>query len=382
MSLSRRSLFKNVGFGIGLTWLPWRSAFGTDISPIFQSSPSNQTDGFIHLDRNHNPYGPSPRVQECLRSAVSTANRYPGSEREALIEALAQTHKVSPNQIAIGCGSTELLRAAAAVFLGPQRHLMTATPTFEGMEYYAREVGAGLVSLPLTRLFAHDLERMRTRIDKSTGLVYICNPNNPTASLTPRSDIEHFLSHLPSTNACILIDEAYHHYAGESDAYSSFLDHPVADERVLVTRTFSQVYGLAALRLGYVVGAPKLIHRLSAMITLDSVNSVVARSAMVALQDAASTADFINRNENVRQEFLNQSGGRMLKPISSHANFVMMDAHLPADRVLQHFRDHSILLGPVIPSMPTHVRISLGTLDEMQEFWRVWDLLPVTEMPM
>jgi histidinol-phosphate aminotransferase len=367
---------------MSLAPLRWKAFLELHGSPGRESIQPDETDGFIHLDRNENPYGPSAKVQECLRSAASIANRYPGPGRDALINVIAQTHKVNPEQIALGCGSSELLRAAATVFLGLGKKLITAMPTFEAMEYYARSVGAEVVALPLTSVFAHDLQRMRTRVDRSTGLIYICNPNNPTATLTARRDIEKFLADLLMSDAYVVIDEAYHHYAGDSDAYSSFLDRPVANDRVIVTRTFSQVYGLAGLRLGYAVGSPTAIQRVRAALTLDSVNSLVARSAIVALQDTTGTAEFIDRNENVRQEFFNQAGGRVLKPISSHANFVMMNAYMPADRVLQHFLKQGILLGPIFPSMPTYIRVSLGTAAQMKEFWRVWDLLPVGDMHM
>lgn len=380
MPVSRRSFFQSLGVGMSLTSVKWRSLF--QVPDSLAPEQSDETDGFIHLDRNENPYGPSSKVQEFLRSAVPTANRYPGSERDALLNAIAEMHKIKPEQVVLGCGSTELLRAAATTFLGPGKKLIRATPTFADTEHYARSVGAEIIALPLTKVFAHDLPAMRARVDHSAGLIYICNPNNPTASLTPRKEIETFLTNLLPTDTYVVIDEAYHHYAGDSDAYSSFLDHPVANDHVVVTRTFSQAYGLAGLRLGYAVGAPKVIQRIRAATTLDNVNSMVAWSAVVALQDSAGIAELVDRNENVRQEFFNQAGGRVLKPISSHANFVMMNVYMPAERVLQHFRDHGILLGPVFSSMPTHVRISLGTPSQMAEFWRVWDLLPGREMHM
>src|SRR5919205_705733 len=130
--------------------------------------------------------------------------------------------------------------------------MLQSTPTFEALEFYARSVGAEVISLPLTHEFAHDLQGMLAKIASSTGLVYICNPNNPTGSITPRKGLEEFISQLPST-VFVLIDEAYHHYAGQSSMYASFIDHPVNNSRVIVTRTFSAIYGLARLRAKSVV---------------------------------------------------------------------------------------------------------------------------------
>jgi histidinol-phosphate aminotransferase len=338
-------------------------------------------DKLIPLDRNENPYGPSSKVRESILSAAAAVNRYPGSEPDDLISMIARSHEVKPEQILVGCGSTELLHAAATAFLGPGKKLVTAAPTFDAMAEYARSVGTEVVALPLTTLFAHDLGAMREHVDNSTGLVYICNPNNPTGSLTPRRDIEAFVAKLPLTTH-VVIDEAYHHYAGKSASYSSFIDQPIADDRVIVTRTFSHIYGLAGLRVGYAVAAPKSIGRLRAQITRESVNALAAYAAIMAIQDTAGTAAFMDRNENDRQEFFNQASGRMLKPIDSHANFVMMDAHMPADQVIQHFRNHGILLGPMFSAMPTYIRVSLGTAADMIAFWRAWDLLPVNDMKM
>src|SRR5437016_13386194 len=131
-----------------------------------------------------------------------------------------------------------MLRLDVAALLGPAKQLLRASPTFESMDHYARSAGAEVISVPLTATFAHDLDAMLARTGTSSTLVYICNPNNPTASLTPRSDIESFIGKLPG-NSYVLIDEAYQHYQGQSAMYASFLDRSVENERVIVSRTFS-----------------------------------------------------------------------------------------------------------------------------------------------
>jgi histidinol-phosphate aminotransferase len=213
------------------------------------------------------------------------------------------------------------------------------------------------------------------------ALVYICNPNNPTGTLTPREDLELFIKRLPP-NTQILIDEAYHHYAGESARYQSFIDRPVDNERVIVTRTFSQVYGLAGLRLGYAVGSPNVLQLMRAHATEQSVSGVVALAAMAGLEDTDSVRESVKRNANDRQEFRNSAMVRMLKPIDSHTNFVMMDTHHPAQEVIDHFQKNHVLIGSHFPAMDTHIRVSLGTRPEMVRFWQVWDMLHYTEMHM
>src|SRR5439155_16126808 len=147
-------------------------------------------------------------------------------------------------------------------FLGSRRGAIVAQPTFEQIRVSAERAGAGVVAVPLRLDYSHDLAAMLTRSDASTGLVYICNPNNPTGTLTPRCDLEAFIRELPETTH-VLIDEAYHHYAGTSADYASFIDRPIDDGRVIVTRTFSKVYGLAGLRIGYAIASPETVRRLT-----------------------------------------------------------------------------------------------------------------------
>jgi histidinol-phosphate aminotransferase len=253
-----------------------------------------------------------------------------------------------------------------------------ASPTFEAIEHYARAVDAEVVSVPLTPAFAHDINRMLAALTPSTKLVYVCNPNNPTASLTPRKELEAFIAKLPRSTM-VVIDEAYHHYVATSTMYASFVDRPLDDDRVIVARTFSKVYGLAGLRLGYAIAAPSKIEQLKKFATQDNINAIATQAAFAALDDAEGVDNFIEHNANDRQEFFNQAMARALKPIDSHANFVMMDAFHPADEVIEHFRRNNILIGRHFPAMDTYIRVSLGRPEEMLAFWKTWDLLPFSK---
>jgi histidinol-phosphate aminotransferase len=173
----------------------------------------------------------------------------------------------------------------------------------------------------------------------------------------------------------LLIDEAYHHFALSSQMYQSFIDSPVNDERVIVSRTFSKVYGLAGLRLGYAIASPKVAENLRRYATIINVNGMVSPAAMAGLRDSDGLAAAVKRNADDRQEFFNQAMARMLKPIDSHANFVMMNVQRPAEQVIEHFKENSILIGRKFPAMSTHIRVSLGKPTEMDEFWKLWDRL-------
>ena len=376
MTTSRRDFLRLLGAGTTAGMAMHWPIMAASRSTAFEPSQSRQDDDdFIRLNNNENAYGPSPKVEEVIRSSGGSANRYPFREYRWLLEKIAGANHVKPEQVLLGCGSTEILRMAVFAFLGGGKRLIQASPTFEAIEHYARSAGSEVISVRLTPAFSHDLDGMLAHASASTTLVYICNPNNPTASLTSRKDIESFIRKLPASTF-VIIDEAYHHYAGQSGMYASFIDRPLDDEKVIVTRTFSKVYGLAGLRLGYAVASPNVISQMQKFATEANINAIVTQAAAAALDDVNAIDDFIQRNTNDRQEFFNQAMARAVKPIDSHANFVMMNTFHPAEEVIEHFRKNNILIGRRFPPMDTHIRISLGRPDEMRAFWRVWDTLP------
>ena len=237
-------------------------------------------------------------------------------------------------------------------FLGAGKQLLQASPTFPGIEFYARSSGATVTSDPVNRRFQHDLDAMLAHAGPSTSLVYICNPNNPTASITPRADLEQFISRLPSS-CCILIDEAYHHYAGHSAAYASFLDRSLNDPRIVVSRTFSHIYGLAGLRVGYGIASPETATRMRAFGTVDGVSTLAIRAAIAALEDTAGVRACIRKNTDARQEFVNAAFARNFKQRESFTNFFAVDTQNPATMVIEYFRANNILIAPVSP-LGTH----------------------------
>ncbi len=375
MTSSRRNFLRSLGLGAA-AGAAVRWPLGT-IPRAYASEPARaaQSGGFIRLDSNENAYGPSAKVGEAIRSAVGLVNRYPFRKYDEVTEQIASIHQVRPEQVLFACGSTEILRVAVCAFLGRGRQLIQAAPTFEAIEDYSKAAGSEVVSIPLAPGFVHDTGRMLARAGSSTGLIYICNPNNPTATITPRKDLESFIGKLPA-DAMVVVDEAYHHYAGKSGMYVSFLDEPLHDERIIVTRTFSKVYGLAGLRLGYAVASPKVIEKMRVFLTADSLNAIVAEVIGVALRDTEGINDFVKRNSDDRQEFFNSAMIRMLMPVDSHANFVITNVQHPAVEVIEHFRQHNILIGRHFPPLDNYIRVSLGTPEEMRAFWQVWDMLP------
>ncbi|HVH87982.1 MAG TPA: aminotransferase class I/II-fold pyridoxal phosphate-dependent enzyme [Terriglobales bacterium] len=370
MRATRRDFLRHLGTtaAIGLTPLGSLATSAARFEPDRSAAPQSP----ILLNSNENAYGPLQKSVEALQGALGQANRYPFAFFGELADELAALHRVQPDQIVLGCGSSEILRMSAMALLGSGKQLVQASPTYEAMERYTRVAGAGVVSVPLTHEYAHDVGAMLTATKAAESLVYICNPNNPTASLTTRKDLEDFVARMPASSH-LLIDEAYHHFVPVSQMYRSFIDSPVNDDRVIVSRTFSKIYGLAGLRLGYAVASPKVAESLRRYATIININGMVSPAAMAGLRDSDGLAAAVKRNADDRQEFFNQAMARMLKPIDSHANFVMMNVQRPAEQVIEYFKQNNILIGRKFPAMNTHIRVSLGKPAEMHDFWQAWD---------
>ncbi|MGB6962862.1 MAG: histidinol-phosphate transaminase [Candidatus Acidiferrum sp.] len=380
MSITRRSFFRNVAAGAAVT-AAFPSLKDLAFGELAPGSRASEPGGPIILSRNENAYGPSQKVIACMQDSLQFANRYPDPAVSALHERIAQSHSIKPEQLVLGCGSGEILSITACAFLAPGKKLIVALPTFEAIGRCAKSLGVEAVEVPIAHNFSHDLRAMLARADAATGLVYICNPNNPTGSLTPRTELEAFIRKLPPTTT-VLIDEAYHHYVEQTGDYSSFIDNPMNDDRVIVARTFSKVFGLAGIRVGYAVGAPEKIQALAARRLPEGLNAVGARAALVAYDDLEYVRLNVKRNADDRQEFFNQANARMVKGIDSHTNFAMLRTGRNAAEIIEHFKKNNVLIGRLFPSMSSYIRVSFGTPPEMKEFWRVWGLMLPGKMQM
>jgi histidinol-phosphate aminotransferase len=382
MPLSRRNFFRNLGAGAiasaaapALRGLPLPPGLEESLWGNSVSAAGSIAVEPVLLYRNENPYGASEKVLAVLRESAAVSNRYPRTEYDTLLDKLAALHRIKRDQIVLGCGSGEILCMAAMAFLKPGKKLVEAAPTFPALGKLAQTGGIEVADVPLNKRYEHDLPTMLDRAASNTSLVYIVNPNNPTGTLTPRKDIEAFIAKLPAS-VTVLIDEAYHHFVAPGADYESFLDRPIADPRVIVARTFSKIYGLAGMRIGYAVATPENAKRLAAGFPSWSVSVISARAASTAMDDLDYVRLGIKRNTDDRQEFMNQANGRMLRCIDSQTNFVMMNPQRPPDEVIAHLKRHNILIGPKYPALDKYIRISLGKPDEMKMFWAAWDELP------
>src|SRR5437588_2238611 len=284
LSISRRKFAHLLGVGAAAAIVRPRFTIAAQQPPKARSTSA----GIVRLSANESPYGPSPRAHAAMNNSFDVSCRYPDEANDVLIEKLAKINGVNREQVVLGDGSSEILKLCAETFTRPtQGKLIAADPTFEAILEYSKANGAEVVKVPLTSSFAHDLAKMGGAAQK--GLIYICNPNNPTASITPKNDLRDFISKT-SPETMILVDEAYFHYADSPDHESVIplvKDHP----NLLVARTFSKIYGMAGLRCGYCIAQPDTIQRMRPPLTWDSVNIMALAGAIASTNGHEHVAD-------------------------------------------------------------------------------------------
>ena len=328
------------------------------------SSPSNAV-AIVRLSSNENPYGPSPMALKAMTDAFGLAWRYPDEHEQSLVDAVARMHGVGVEQVLLGNGSGEILKVAAAAFTAAGKKLVVGNPTFEAVLAHARTAQADVVKIDLTPDYAHDLPKMLAATSDA-GLVYICNPNNPTASITPRDQIRAFLAKVPS-QTIVLIDEAYHHYV-ESNDYESVIPLVKQYPNLMVARTFSKIYGMAGLRCGYCIARPELIQRMRSQQTWDSLNIMALVAASASLQDPEQVEQGRRRNSEVKKFVYSELDRMGLKWIPSHANFLMIDLRREAKPMIAAMRERKVEVGRVFPALPNFMRVTIGTRPQMETF--------------
>ncbi|MBW8877719.1 MAG: aminotransferase class I/II-fold pyridoxal phosphate-dependent enzyme [Acidobacteria bacterium] len=322
-------------------------------------------DKVVRLSSNENPYGPSPAAFDAMRDAFRLAWRYPDEHVDALVADLAKLHGVGTDHILAGAGSSEILKIAAAAFTGPGKPAVTADPTFEALARYASKGGAPVVKVPLTADYRHDVPAL-LKAAAGGGLVYVCNPNNPTATITPKAQVRELIAQAPA-GATVLVDEAYHHYADSGD-YETVIplvhDHP----NLIVARTFSKIHGMAGLRLGYAVAQPETLARLRDQQAWDSLNILVVVAARASLQDTGHLEKSRRLNRETRDWLRSSVGGLGYKLLPSETNFLMIDLKKDVAPVIEALKGRGVEVGRRFAALPECLRVTIGTRPQMEAF--------------
>jgi histidinol-phosphate aminotransferase len=362
MSISRRKFAQLLGAGAAAAVVRPRLSFAKPT----QSTPTSLTGGnVVRLSSNENPYGPSQKALQAMTDSFGLACRYPDEHNNVLIDKLAKLNNVDRNEILLGDGSGEILKLCAETFTGTQNgKLVAADPTFEAILNNASANGAEVVKVQLTSSFAHDLSKMLAAA--KGGLIYVCNPNNPTASITPKDELHDFIAKTPP-ETMILLDEAYFHYADSPDYESAIplvKDHP----NLIVSRTFSKIYGMAGLRCGYCVAQKETIERMRRNQMWDSVNCMALAAATASLDDLDHVPNGQRSIQEAKTFTTTELEEMGYKCIPSQANFIMFDCKRPVVPLIKAMKEHNVHVGRLFPALPNHMRLTIGKKSEMETF--------------
>ena len=364
----RRRSFLRAGAISGV--LAGTGAFAASPNPLAAlSGPGRRTsDGSVRLNSNENPLGISPRARDALVEAVTLSNRYPSEQHAGLVAKLAAAHEVADEQVVLGTGSAEILQMVVQAFAAPRARLVMADPTYEAVTNYQRTEAYELVKVPLTSTHEHDLDRMREAAE-GTGrpaLVYLCNPNNPTATVTPSAAIDAWIADAPE-HVFFLSDEAYIEYV-EDDRMWSSLPWIARKRNVVVVRTFSKIYGLAGLRLGYGIAHPDTAARLSDFASRNNVNQLAIAAADASFRDEgliAKSREVNRQSREMVEATLDELG---LERMPTQANFLMHRINGDLATYRNRMAEAGFLVGRDFPPKLDWNRLSFGLPEDMGRF--------------
>lgn len=320
----------------------------------------------VRISSNENPLGPCKEGLEAIYKVAQYGGRYqPFGESETFVQTVAETEGVKPECVAPFAGSSDPLHRTICAFVSPTRSMVMADPGYGGGT--ATFIGAKLHRIPLRADYTHDVEAM-FKADPQAGIYYVCNPNNPSGTVTPRKDIEYLLAN-KQKDAIVLVDEAYIHF---SDSAEMCNDLVAAGKDVVVLRTFSKAYGMAGLRAGFVLARPDLITKLrsygSGMLPI---TGIACGTASMRVKTLVAERRAINKR--VREDTLEFLDKKNVKYVPSETNFFMMEVNRPGQDFARAMAEQKVYIGRVWSAWPTKVRVSIGTQDEMNKFKAAFD---------
>jgi len=356
-------------------------SFGDIIPPHIQRIPAYKSENpaeeierslgvkIVQLGMNENPFGPSPKAVEAARAFMEQVAPYPDDTGFFLRQRLAAHYKVSMDQLMISNGSSDILSIAYHAVLAPGAEVVTGESSF--IVYYQL---ADMLNMPIVRVpmknYAFDLDAMAERISPKTALVVLANPNNPTGTIIHQKELDAFMKKVPD-QALIILDEAYFEYVKEPD-YPNSLEYVRAGRPVLILRTFSKVFGLAGMRIGYGIGTRSVIDTLYKVRMAFNTSSVAQAAALAAWDDHAHVEKSVTLNHQEREFLYAELSRRNLKFVCSFANFVLVEVGRPGREVTTALLNHGVIVRPAW-GCPTCMRVSVGTREQNQGFLSALD---------
>ena len=346
-------------------------ALGASADPLaaLVAAPGRRTSNdSVRLNSNENPLGISPAAKDAVIEAITVANRYPSDQQAALVTKLAAAHEVGENQVVVGTGSAEVLQMVVQAYAAPRAKLVMADPTYEAVTNYQRTEAYELIKVPLTANYEHDLDRMREAAESSghPALVYLCNPNNPTATITPSAAIDEWIADAPE-HVFFLSDEAYIEYVEDERMWSS-LPWIHKKRNIVVVKTFSKIYGMAGLRLGYGIAHPDTAARLSDFASRNNANQIAIAAAGASFRDE----ELITKSREVNRQSREMTEGTLdelgLERMPTQANFLMHSISGDLATYRNRMADAGFLVGRDFPPKLDWNRLSFGLPDDMGRF--------------
>lgn len=359
--LTRRDLARNFSLiAAGL-------ALGGEAAYAQRRKIKGHNPNLVLLNANENPDGPPPSAIDAMSKMLAKTGRYHDDDNDEFNEILAKSEGLKSEQVLVGCGSSEILHCAVDAFTSPTKPLITSAPAYELPVDMATAQGHPVIKLPMTAQYGADVRRMVAEADKvKGGLIYVVNPNNPTSSITPKADISWLIENLP-VNTVALIDEAYIHFATSSQIASA-IPYINQKKNLVVARTFSKIYGMAGLRVGYGLGRPELIAKMGVFR-----NNVIALPGIYAAKAALGEAATLvperrAKFDGVRSDLCSWLDSHKIGFIPPSANFVMIDVKRDVRSVIPAMMERGVAVGRPFPPMDKFLRVTIGSESDMARF--------------
>lgn len=329
-------------------------------------------DQLTRLGRNENPYGPSLRVREAIMRGTNHCWCYPYAFQKELVDLIAKTHELSTENILLTAGSSEGLRISGLAYGNNGGEIITADPSYLELTDYAQLFGGTINQVPLSDDLQYDLEAMEKRIKKDTKLVYICNPNNPTGRLIPSDQLRDFCYAI-ADKVVVFSDEAYFDYISQPN-YPSMIEWVKDGRNILVGRTFSKIYGLAGIRIGYLVSTPEIIDRIKRVLVAEP-NLLAIFAAFEAMKDREFYRFCLQKNSEAKEHLYTTLKDLNLFYHPSHTNFVFFKTGRNIDQLAEDFQYHGIQVGRPVPALKDWCRVSTGTMEDMEKLREAMHLI-------
>jgi histidinol-phosphate aminotransferase len=354
ITVSRRDIFRTATTAIATSV----------VGPAF-AQPRAPAGGFLRLSANENPYGPSDSAKQAMMAAMDDGWMYATSEVPKLQKLIAEREGLLPENVLITEGSAEVLRISALLYGANGQEVVCARPTFEQAPDYAEKIGGKLIEIDLDKSMQHDLSAMEARVTDKTGLTYVCNPNNPTATMLPAKDLRGFIAAVAG-RGMVLVDEAYIDLV-DNPAENTMVDQVKAGRDVIIARTFSKIHGMAGLRLGFALARPDIVKRMGE-VRMSVMNKMGLVAGLASYQDTA----FMDMSRKLVRECMAMTTKTLdelgLRYTKSQANFLMFDTGKPVREFMSAMRNEGIAVGRPFAPYETWCRVSMGKVEQMPQF--------------